>query len=246
MIAAFEHSTASIGPVVLPLEGPLPVTTFDVLRLAPAPDRRFAEALVDAGKTEQEASRLASASGGKLSALQRLLGYVELPRWAQGLAALPLSAMLLACAFEPSNAEDGDVLEVLGADANEVELLCERLRIGPDASTLKEQGRSIRPAWRWRSPEDVWRALAGQIPAAALRGRRAHGPTGPSPASGSACSTQWTRTPSILSRSTSGCSSTKFQRGIQSAVRSKKSWRNGTAPTQIRRSTGWPSNWRRR
>jgi hypothetical protein len=170
VIAAFERAAASVGPVVLPLAGPLPATTLDVLRLERAPYRRFAEALMDAGKTEQDANRLAEASDGKLSTLQRLLGYVELPRWAQGSAALPLSAMLLAGAFEPGNAEDRDVLEVLGADAEEVELLCERLRIGPDAPTLKEQGRSYRPVWRWRSPADAWRALAGQIPAAALRG----------------------------------------------------------------------------
>jgi hypothetical protein len=170
VIAAFERASASVGPVVLPLDGPLPVTAVDVLRLAPVPYRRFAEVLVEAGKNEHEANRLASASGGQISALQRLLGYVELPRWAQGLAAPPLSAMLLAGAFEPGNPEDRDVLELLGADGGEVELLCERLRVGADAPTLKEQGRRFRPVWRWRSPHDAWRVLAGQIPAAALRG----------------------------------------------------------------------------
>jgi energy-coupling factor transporter ATP-binding protein EcfA2 len=170
VIAAFERATASVGPIVLPLEGPLPAAALDVLRLAQVPYRRFAEILTASGMPEAKAMQVAGGSGGKLSALQRLLGYVELPRWAQGVDARPLSAMLLAGAFEPGNAEDRDVLKVLGADPDEVEMLCERLRVGPDAPTLKEQGRSFRAVWRWRSEEDAWRALAGQIPAAVLRG----------------------------------------------------------------------------
>lgn len=170
VIAAFEGAAASVGPVVLPLEGPLPAAALDVLRLGPVPYRRFAEILIASGMPETKAMQIAGSSGGKLSALQRLLGYVELPRWAQAVDARPLSAMLLAGAFEPGNAEDRDVLKVLGADPDEVELLCERLRVGPDAPTLKEQGRSFRAVWRWRSEEDAWRTLAGQIPAAVLRG----------------------------------------------------------------------------
>ncbi|MGK3999579.1 AAA family ATPase [Sorangium sp. So ce1024] len=169
-IAAYEQAAVSVGPVVLPLQGPLPAAAFEILRLSATPYLRFAEALQSAGMAEPEAQRVASRSGGKLATLQRLLGYVELPRWAQGIAPLPLYAMLLAGSFEPGNSEDRAVLEILGASANEVELLCERLRVGPDAPTLKEQGRGSRAVWRWRSLEDPWRALASQIPAASLQG----------------------------------------------------------------------------
>jgi len=77
--------------------------------------------------------------------------------------------MLLVGEFQPDNQEDRDVLHLLGADPREVELLCERLRLGPDAPTHKEQGRTYRPVWSWRAPEAAWQALVGQIPADSLR-----------------------------------------------------------------------------
>ncbi|MFT3764183.1 MAG: hypothetical protein QM820_01480 [Minicystis sp.] len=125
--------------------------------------------LVRSGMPKTEAERVASSSGGSLGALQRLLGYVELPRWAEGLSSIPLSVMLLVGAFEPANQEDRDVLSLLGADPRDVELLCERLRLAPEAPMHKEEGRVYRPVWTWRAPEDAWMALVGQIPADTLR-----------------------------------------------------------------------------
>jgi hypothetical protein len=161
--------TRTDGPMILPLEGPLPSGGSDLLRLPAAPYARFAEILIRAGIPEQEARRQAEGSGGDLMSLQRLFGYVALPRWAQGLDAVALSAMLLVGEFQPDNQEDRDVLHLLGADAREVELLCERLRLGPDAPTHKEQGRTYRSVWSWRAPDAAWQALVGQIPADSLR-----------------------------------------------------------------------------
>lgn len=161
--------TRTDGPMILPLEGPLPSGASDLLRVPAAPYARFAEILVRAGIPEQEARRQAQGSGGNLASLQRLFGYVALPRWAQGLDAVALSAMLLVGEFQPDNQEDRDVLHLLGADPREVELLCERLRLGPDAPTHKEQGRTYRSVWSWRAPDDAWQTLVGQIPADSLR-----------------------------------------------------------------------------
>src|SRR6185437_17012109 len=60
------------------------------------------------------------------------------------------------------------VLALLGADAGEVEQLCERLRLAPEAPTIKEMARSHRPVWQWRPEGAAWKALAGQIPARML------------------------------------------------------------------------------
>jgi energy-coupling factor transporter ATP-binding protein EcfA2 len=169
VIAAFPRASTELGPVVLPMEGAVPADGFDVVRIGPVPHLRFSEILVRSGMSEREAQRAASGSGGSLGALQRLLGYVELPRWAEGIARVPLSVMLLAGAFEPGNTEDREVLSLLGAEAPEVELLCEHLRLAPEAPMHKEEGRAYRPVWTWRAPDDAWRVLVGQIPAETLR-----------------------------------------------------------------------------
>ncbi len=161
--------TRTDGPMILPMEGPLPSGARDIVRLLPAPFMRFAEILTQAGVPEQEARRQAERSGGDLKPLQRLFGYVELPRWAEGRDVAALSAMLLVGEFQPDNQEDREVLRLLGADPREVELLCEHLRIGPDAPTHKEQARIYRSVWSWRAPDDAWNALVGQIHADTLR-----------------------------------------------------------------------------
>lgn len=169
VVAAFEHASASLGPAVLPLEGPAPSGTTGVVHLPTTPFRRFAEVLVRGGMPAQEASRIAAQSGGKLSTLQRLLGHVEMPPWAKGAASLPLFALLLIEAFEPDNKEDRDVFSFMGVDPNEVVLLCERLRLSPDAPIQRDQDR-YRAVWRWRAPAEAWSVLGGQIPAQTLRG----------------------------------------------------------------------------
>jgi hypothetical protein len=168
-IAAFDSAFATVGPAILPVEGPVSAGAIDVVRLGRVPHRRFAEILTSIGLSEDDATRIAAGSGGSLTSLQRLLGYVELPRWADGIASVPLSAVLLAGAFEPSNQEDRDVLALLGADPREVELLCDRLRLAPEAPMHREEGRAYRAVWTWSAHADAWKALAAQIPADTLR-----------------------------------------------------------------------------
>lgn len=170
VIAAAEHPSMLTGPVILPLQGVLPANVANVVELPLVPYRRFAEILATKVRMpEVEAERIARASDGKLSALQRSLGYVELPSWAQGLAPLPLSALLLVGSFEPDNQEDREVIRVLGVDPEEVVHTCERLRLTPDSPVQREQSRSYRPAWSWRSEDDAWRSLSPQIPSTLLR-----------------------------------------------------------------------------
>jgi energy-coupling factor transporter ATP-binding protein EcfA2 len=174
VLTSFRNAAADTGAVLLSMDGPLPDagragSTFDILRLSPAPFRRFAEILTEASWPRDEAERVAAASGGSIGALQRVLGYVELPEWARSFDQGSLSALLLAGAFEVDNAEDRDALEILGVAPAEAEILCERLRVAPGSPVVREEGRGGRAAWTWRSPEDAWNALVGQIPADTLR-----------------------------------------------------------------------------
>jgi len=164
-VAALVESTAH---VVVPLDRSTSGAVRPLL-LAPAPHRRFAEILADAGFPRDEAERRAAESGGKLSALARLYGYVALPAWATSIAPIPLATMLLIGGFQPENEADREVVRALGAEPRDVEGLCERLRIIPDAATVRDQERWGRAVWTWRAPGDAWKQLAGSIPAETLR-----------------------------------------------------------------------------
>ncbi len=164
-VAALVESTAH---VVVPLDRSTPGAVRPLL-LDPAPHRRFAEILADAGFPRDEAERRAAESGGKLSALARLYGYVALPAWATSIAPIPLATMLLIGAFQPENEADREVVRALGAEPRDVEGLCERLRIIPDAATVRDQEHWGHAVWTWRAPGDAWKQLAGSIPAETLR-----------------------------------------------------------------------------
>lgn len=164
-VAALVESTAH---VVVPLDRSTPGAVRSLL-LEPAPHRRFTEILADAGFQRVEAERRATESGGKLSALARLYGYVALPAWATSIAPIPLATMLLIGAFQPENEADREVVRALGAEPRDVEGLCERLRIIPDAATVRDQEHWGHAVWRWRAPGDAWKQLAGSIPAETLR-----------------------------------------------------------------------------
>lgn len=173
VVAAFRNALADVGPVLLSMEGPLPERRRAPGRwmsfVAPAPFLRFAEILMGAGLSEGEAGRVAEASGGgSLGALQRRLGYVELPEWAESFEITALSALLLVGAFEPNNPEDRDVLVILAFARRSRRSVCERLR-GARSPMVREEGRGSRPVWAWRAPDDAWNALVGQIPAEMLR-----------------------------------------------------------------------------
>jgi energy-coupling factor transporter ATP-binding protein EcfA2 len=174
VLAAFRDAYAGAGNVLLSMDGPLPDTgrragAAGLLRLSPAPFRRFADILTSAGMDREEAQRAAKASGGSLGALQRELGYVVLPEWARSFEVGALSVLLLAGAFEPNNQEDRDVLALLGLESRDAESLCERLRVAPGSPMVREEGRGSRAVWTWRSADDAWKALAGQLPADVLR-----------------------------------------------------------------------------
>jgi hypothetical protein len=76
--------------------------------------------------------------------------------------------MLLVGAYQPENEADREVIRSLGAEPREVESLCERLRLIPDAATVRDQEWG-RATWRWSAEGDAWKALVGSIPAETLR-----------------------------------------------------------------------------
>jgi energy-coupling factor transporter ATP-binding protein EcfA2 len=172
LLPSFEGPLAALVESKAHIVVPLDRSTSGAVRLLllePAPHRRFAEILADAGFPRDEAERRAAESGGKLSSLARLYGYVALPGWATSLAPVPLATMLLIGAFQPENEADREVVRLLGAEPRDVEGLCERLRIIPDAAMERDQEHWGRAVWTWRAPGDAWKHLVGSIPAETLR-----------------------------------------------------------------------------
>lgn len=108
-------------------------------------------------RDRDEAREYACKSGGKLSALQRLLGYCPpLPDWAKKEENI-LGAFLLAGAWEPENATDRGWLSELagGVDYEAIEKSICRLMAVADPP-LRKQGNAI----KWRSSADSWNRLA--------------------------------------------------------------------------------------
>lgn len=125
------------------------------------PFKPLARALDEAGFEDTE--RLSRESGGRLAKLQRLLGYVELPSWANGSVAADLLALLLAGAWEPSRSRDRDILRQLGANPADAERVCVRLSLGQDPAFEAEEDRSRVKVWRWVAPRDAFRSLARNL-----------------------------------------------------------------------------------
>ena len=106
-----------------------------------------------------EAQRISRDSGGKLTALQRLLGYTEQPKWVHASDRRCLTALLLVGAWEPDNPADQAAITSLGVSVPEMEAACTRLLSVPDAPVVLDETRWGRRAFRWVSPLDAWKTL---------------------------------------------------------------------------------------
>lgn len=167
VLPAFEgadpgQAARSEAYVVLPLNGRAQVEPGEALVLEALPYKALEKKLVAAGRREEEAERLVRDAGGKLGALQRLCGYIELPEWAQGSPRAELFALLLAGSWTPKNEADREIIQRLGADPDAALALCSELKKSGGAMDLVQE--HWKPdVWRWSAPTDAWKALAGGL-----------------------------------------------------------------------------------
>jgi len=128
------------------------------IELGPIPREALAKEIEGRFTRDRDEARdYACKSGGKLSILQRLLGYCPpLPDWARKEENI-VGAFLLAGAWEPHNATDRGWLSELagGVTYEAIENSICRLMAVTDPP-LRKQGNTI----RWRSPADSWNRLA--------------------------------------------------------------------------------------
>jgi hypothetical protein len=130
------------------------------VRLGPISRQAALAELVAAGVDEESARRLAAESEGRLSDLQRRLGYgyVERPEWARDEPMGDLMAMLLVGAFAPSVRADRAVLDALGGTGETVEQLCNRLQRAAGAPIVRKAD-----VFAWGSHSDAWGLLAREL-----------------------------------------------------------------------------------
>ena len=131
------------------------------MELRPIVREALAESLCRLIPDADRATRLAYDCGGKLTVLQRLLGYSPPdPEWTVNEDPDLLSAILLAGAWNPGNPSDIDILVKLAgvSDYNRIEKLAAKLMFVPDPP-LRRQGYII----KWRSNHDAWQRLASKL-----------------------------------------------------------------------------------
>jgi len=131
------------------------------LDLRPMDRDSLAEALRDVIPHADEARMLAYNCGGKLTILQRRLGYrPSAPDWIGKGNPDFLAALLLAGAWDPNNAADTQILvRLAGATGySGIEKLTKNLFSVPDPP-LRTQGQVI----KWRSRLDAWERLTGKL-----------------------------------------------------------------------------------
>jgi predicted ATPase len=162
LIANFDGAAAVIpeakGRAVLPLDPEAEPTPWTI-RLEPIPYGLIAGALAEADMHREEADKVARDSGGKLTSLQRLLGYTERPQWARRSEETSLLVMLLIGAWQPDNHADREIVRRLGSEPREVEETCTRLQSVVDPPIIAETSRGGSRSYRWASPTDAWKAL---------------------------------------------------------------------------------------
>lgn len=148
--------------VILPIDASAP---FDAegFHLPAIPHGNIADFLRRTGLSENDATRIARESGGRLTALQRLFRYTVPPEWASSAATADILSLLLVGAWDPSVEGDRLAVERLGANPSSLEALCVELSNTPDAPIIREFSRGRRGQWRWVSPSDAWRALARRL-----------------------------------------------------------------------------------
>jgi hypothetical protein len=116
------------------------------------------EALQNAGIEDRAAAQLAEGAGGSFTVFRRqFAGDVGMarPEWANGVLAQELSPLLLAAAWNQSNANDCQVLEKLtGKRYPEIEKLAKLLLAVEDPPL-----RQVFQTWEFVSPQDAWTLL---------------------------------------------------------------------------------------
>lgn len=145
------------GFVIVPLGPALPVGG-EMPRLPPIAWRSLAKALTAHGWDRGDAWRLAKWSDGKLAILQRHCGYVEQREWIKHTPAAERLAFILVGAWNPRNSPDREVVEGLGANPDNLDLLCAELANREDVP-VKRDG----VLWRWAARHDVWQYLRREL-----------------------------------------------------------------------------------
>jgi len=130
------------------------------IRLQHVPRDELANALELSGLDSGHAHQVANMSGGKLSAVQRICGYVvSQPPWCSKVHARVLTGMLLAGAWKPSCEGDRRVLSALcAAPWEDIESATTTLLTCPDAP-LRRHGDTV----RLRSAKDAWVLLGRRL-----------------------------------------------------------------------------------
>jgi hypothetical protein len=132
----------------------------DIL-LAPISRSQLIKALIPLLDSETKAERIARESGGKLTAVHRLLGYKhQTPLWVRSFDDSLLSALLLAGTWVPQNESDQEALLKLSGIENydDIERRVNELLASDDAP-LRTQGQSV----KWRSIRDAWQLIGARI-----------------------------------------------------------------------------------
>ena len=130
------------------------------IRLQHVPRDDLANAIELSGVASGRAHQVANMSGGKLSAVQRICGYVvSKPSWCSNVHARMLTGMLLSGAWKPSCEGDRNVLSALcAAPWEDVESATTTLLTCPDAP-LRRHG----DTFRFRSAKDAWVLLGHRL-----------------------------------------------------------------------------------
>ena len=164
LIPAFPEFEPSLGVeghfVVIPIDRETEIHRNAIVIDEPLPRGELTKELASLGLPVLQAERLAQQSQGYLRPLQRLLGATETttPIWIARENHAELGAMLLLGAWEPSHSGDRKAAENLGVDPEALDRLCTRLtRI--EGAPLEREGQG----YRWASPYDAWRLLAGTL-----------------------------------------------------------------------------------
>lgn len=150
--------------LVVPYEiGEISVERLDVM-LRPINREKLAQALSTETGDKAKAEKLANESGGKITSLQRILGFTRrIPEWVQQHSGTDIvCALLLAGQWDPNNKQDVEVLSELscGRSWDEILRVISALLKTADPP-LRTQGQ----IHKWRSVRDAWLLLGPALTA---------------------------------------------------------------------------------
>gem|GEM_PF-3330892 len=159
---------SSRSRLIVPLSAVAPLPR-NAIALGDVPFSLIETDLEGAGLARADAARVAYESGGKVSALQRALGYSAPPDWTGRFDAAALQILLLIGAWNPHVAGDADAVKQFGAEPDALERLCSALQNSSDAPTVLEEGHRSNGIWAWKSQADAWSQLIRNVDQPTLR-----------------------------------------------------------------------------